>query len=83
MVFAISERFGLQFQLRISRLSDRRLYAFEPAKRYGVLAPLFGQRLNRELIVSHWTNIHRVADAIGSRTVTPSLILKKLSAYRQ
>jgi TnpA family transposase len=83
MVFAVSQRLGLQFQPRIPRLSDRRLYAFEPARRYGALAPLFGQRLNRELIVSHWTDIHRVTDAIGSRTVTPSLILRKLSAYRQ
>ena len=65
------------------RVSDRRLYAFEPAKRYGALASLFGHRLNRDLITSHWSDIHRVTDAIGARTVVPSLILKKLSAYRQ
>src|SRR3546814_17829769 len=56
---------------------------FEPSKRYGRLAPLFGHRLNRDLIVSHWPDIERVIGAMSDRTVTPSLILKKLSAYRQ
>src|SRR3546814_7604880 len=74
---------GLDFEPRIPRLSDRRLYAFEPSKRYGRLAPLFGHRLNRDLIVSHWPDIERVIGAMRDRTVTPSLILKKLSAYRQ
>jgi TnpA family transposase len=64
------------------RLADRRLYGFESAKRYGALAPLFGHRLNRDLITSHWSDVHRVASAIGARTGVPSLILKKLSAYR-
>lgn len=83
MVFAVTGLKGLQFEPRIPRLSDRRLYAFESAKRYGPLAPLFGHRLNRDLIISHWSDVHRVTDAIGARTVTPSLILRKLSAYRQ
>src|SRR3546814_14010306 len=48
-----------------------------------MLAPLFGHRLNRVLIVSHWPDIERVIGAMRDRTVTPSLILKKLSAYRQ
>ncbi|WP_337925341.1 Tn3 family transposase (plasmid) [Sinorhizobium medicae] len=47
------------------------------------LAPLFGHRLNRDLIVNHWSDIQRVIGAMRDRTVTPSLILKKLSAYRQ
>lgn len=74
---------GLDFEPRIPRLSDRRLYAFEPSKRYGGLAPLFGHRLTRDLIVSHWPDIQRAIGATRDRTVTPSSILKKLSAYRQ
>src|SRR3546814_4114114 len=74
---------GLDFEPRIPRLSDRRLYAFEPSTRYGRLAPLFGPRLNRDLIVSHWPDIERVIGAMRDRTVTPSLILTKLSAYAQ
>lgn len=83
IVFATMHLLGLDFEPRIPRLSDRRLYAFEPSKCYGRLAPLFGHRLNRDLIVSHWPDIERVIGAIHDRTVKPSLILKKLSAYRQ
>ena len=83
IVFATMHLLGLDFEPRIPRLSDRRLYAFEPSKRYGRLAPLFGHRLNRDLIVSHWPDMERVIGAIRHRTVTSSLILKKLSAYRQ
>ncbi|RYM07093.1 Tn3 family transposase, partial [Sphingobium cupriresistens] len=83
IVFATMHLLGLDFEPRIPRLSDRRLYAFEPSKRYGRLAPLFGHRLDRDLIVSHWPDIERVIGAMRNRTVTPSLILKKLSAYRQ
>src|SRR3546814_19527156 len=39
--------------------------------------------LVRSVIVSHCPDIERVIGAIRHRTVTPSLILKKLSAYRQ
>ena len=83
MVFAVTHLLGLDFEPRIPRLSDRRLYAFESPARYGALAPLFGQRLNRELIATYWDEIGRVVEAIRDRTVTPSLILKKLSGYRQ
>ncbi|MBB6414225.1 TnpA family transposase [Mesorhizobium sangaii] len=83
IVFAVMHLLGLDFEPRIPRLSDRRLYAFETPKRYGGLAPLFGHRLNRDLIVNHWPDIQRVIGAMRDRTVTPSLILKKLSAYRQ
>ncbi|WP_318918930.1 Tn3 family transposase (plasmid) [Sinorhizobium medicae] len=83
IVFAVMHLLGLEFEPRIPRLSDRRLYAFEAPKRYGRLAPLFGHRLNRDLIVNHWSDIQRVIGAMRDRTVTPSLILKKLSAYRQ
>jgi hypothetical protein len=41
-----TDRSGIREQ---RQLSDRRLYAFEAPARYGALAPLFGQRLNREL----------------------------------
>ncbi|WP_062213064.1 Tn3 family transposase [Aureimonas sp. AU12] len=83
IVFAVMHLLGLRFEPRIPRLSDRRLYAFEPPRRYGRLAPLFGRRLNRDLIVGHWSEIEPVIAAMRDRTVTPSLILRKLAAYRQ
>jgi TnpA family transposase len=83
IVFAVMHLLGLDFEPRIPRLSDRRLYAFEPRARYGRLGPLFGQRLDGDLIRAHWDDIGRVISAMRDRTVTPSLILKKLSAYKQ
>lgn len=74
---------GLNLEPRIPRLSDRRLYAFEPKARYGRLAPPFGHRLDQNPIRSHWEEIHQVIAAMRNRVVTPSLVLRKLSAYRQ
>ena len=83
IVFCVMTMLGLSFEPRIPRLSDRRLYAFEPKTRYGELAPLFGHRLDENLIRTHWDDIHQVVTAMRNRVVTPSLILRKLSAYRQ
>ena len=83
IVFAVMHLLGLEFEPRIPRLSDRKLYAFQPRARYGRLGPLFGQRLDGDLIRAHWDGIGRVISAMRDRTVTPSLILKKLSAYKQ
>ena len=83
IVFATMHLLGLNFEPRIPRLSDRRLYAFEPRARYGRLAPLFGHRLNAALIREHWDDISLLIEAMRNRTVTPSLILRKLSAFRQ
>ena len=83
IVFAVMHLLGLNFEPRIPRLSYRRLYAFEPRARYGKLAPLFGHRLDESLIRAHWDDIGPVIDAMRNRVVTPSLILKKLSAFRQ
>jgi len=83
IVFAVMHLLGISFEPRIPRLSDRRLYAFEPRARYGRLAPLFGHRLDEPLIRSQWEDIAPLMAALRDRVVTPSLILKKLSAYRQ
>lgn len=83
IVFAIAALLGRSFEPRIPRLSDRKLYAFEPKSRYGCLAPLFGHRLDARLIVAHADEIGKVIRALADKVVTPSLILKKLSAYRQ
>jgi len=83
IVFAVMHLLGLSFEPRIPRLLDHKLYAFEPKGRYGPLAPLFGNRLSPQLIRSHWDEIQRVIHALRHKVVTPSLILRKLSAYRQ
>jgi TnpA family transposase len=80
-VFALMTLLGLRFLPRIPNLDDRRLYAFEPKSRYGVLGPLMGDRLERRLIESHWDEVTRVITALRTGTVKAALILKKLAAY--
>src|SRR3546814_8954184 len=58
IVFATMHLLGLDFEPRIPRLSDRRLYAFEPSKRYGRLPPPFGHSTNRDRIISPSPNYH-------------------------
>lgn len=83
IVFAVMHLLGLNFEPRIPRLSDRRLYAFEPRARYGKLAPLFGHRLDDNIIRNHWDDVGPMVEAMRNKVVTPSVILKKLSAFRQ
>lgn len=83
IVFALMHLLGLRFEPRIPRLSDRKLYAFQPKARYGRLAPLFGQRLDRQIIQAEWANVQQLVEALRHRIVTPSLILKKLAGFRQ
>lgn len=82
-VFAIAALLGHSFEPRIPRLSDRKLYAFEPNSSYRCLPPLFGHRLDARLIVAHADEIGKVVRALADKVVTRPLILKKLSAYRQ
>jgi TnpA family transposase len=65
IVFCTMSMLGFNFEPRIPRLSDRKLYAFEPRARYGKLAPLFGNRLDENLIRSHWDDIHQVIRQCG------------------
>lgn len=44
---------------------------------------MFGHRLDAHLILGHADEIGKVIRALADKVVTPSLILKKLSAYRQ
>lgn len=80
-VFALMHLLGLRFLPRIPNLNDRRLYAFEPRSRYGVLSPLLSERLDRGLIESHWDEVMRVMAAVRGGEVKAALILKKLAAY--
>ncbi len=64
IIFAVMHLLGIRFEPRIPRLSDRRLYAFEPRARYGRLAPLFGQRLDAGMIRAHWDEIGPIVAAM-------------------
>src|SRR3546814_18165970 len=73
IVFAVMHLLGLNFEPRIPRLSDRRLYAFEPRARYGKLAPMFGHRLDGNLNRAHWDDLGPMVEAMTNSVAKPSL----------
>jgi TnpA family transposase len=82
-VFALSHLLGYRFVPRIRDLADRRLGTFEPAARYKELEPLIGRPINTAIILECWDEVVRLAASLKAKTVAPSVMLKKLSAYKR
>lgn len=80
LVFALCHTLGFAFVPRIPDLDGRCLYGFGPAKQYGILQNVMGERIDADLIRSHWDDILRLATSVRTRTVSASLMLKRLSA---
>jgi TnpA family transposase len=82
-VFALCHLLGYRFVPRIRDLADRRLGTFEPAARYKELEPLIGRPINTSIIRESWDEVVRLAASLKAKTVAPSVMLKKLSAYKR
>jgi TnpA family transposase len=80
LVFAFYHALGFAFVPRIPDLDGRCLYGFGPAKQYGVLQNVMGDRLDADLIRAHWDDGPRLMTSLRTRTVSASLMLKRLSA---
>nr|WP_327785667.1 Tn3 family transposase [Agrobacterium vitis] len=61
-------------------LDGRCLYGFGPGKQYGILQNVMGDRIDADLIRAHWDDILRLITSLRTRTVSASLMLKRLSA---
>ncbi len=82
-VFALSHLLGYRFVPRLRDLADRRLGTFEPAARYKELEPLMGRPINTDIVLECWDEVVRLAASLKAKTVAPSVMLKKLSAYQR
>lgn len=80
LVFAFCHALGFAFVLRIPDLDGRCLYGFGPGKQYGILQNVMGDRIDADLIRAHWDEILRLMTSLRTRTVTASLVLKRLSS---
>lgn len=80
LVFALCQPLGFAFVPRIPDLDGRCLYGFKSPKRYGVLQNVMGDRIDGDLIRRHWDDILRLLTSLRTRTVSASLMLKRLSA---
>jgi TnpA family transposase len=82
-VVALAHLPGYRFVPRLHDLADRRLGTFAGAARYPTLAPLIGRPINTAVIREIWDAVIRIAASIKARAVLPSVMLKKLAAYRR
>ncbi|MBB4339884.1 Tn3 family transposase [Rhizobium leguminosarum] len=79
-VFALFSLIGKRFAPRLRNIKDRKFHTFEKADAYPGLANHIGVPINTALILEHWDDLLHLAASITTRTVSPSTILKRLSA---
>jgi TnpA family transposase len=82
-VFGLCHLLGYRFAPRLRDLQDRRLGVMDQAARYRGLEPLIGRPIRVDLIRENWDDIIRLAASIKAGAVAPSVMLKKLSAYKR
>jgi TnpA family transposase len=82
-IFGLCHLLGLRFVPRMRDLADRRLGAISPGSSYKGIECLFGQTIKLGAIEAEWDNLVRMAASIRAGTVAPSVILRKLTAYRR
>ena len=82
-VFILCALLGFRFCPRLRDLPERKLACIAPASTYPYLQPLLGQQIKSEVIREHWGEIVRLVASLKAGTVVPSVMLRKLAAYRR
>ncbi|MGO9236691.1 MAG: Tn3 family transposase [Methylocella sp.] len=82
-VFALCHLLGYRFVPRIRDLQDRRLGTIEAPGRYEGLVPLMGRPIRTDIIRECWDEIIRLGASVKAGVVAPSVMLKKLSAFKR
>jgi TnpA family transposase len=83
-VFILCRMLGFYFCPRLRDFPDRRLASIEPPTVYGdLMQPIFGRRIRTDVIREHWNEIVRLVASLQAGVVAPSVMLKKLAAYRR
>jgi TnpA family transposase len=82
-VFILCGLLGLRFRPRLRDLPERKLACIAPASAYPFLDPLLGQRIKTDVIREHWSEIIRLVTSLKAGIVAPSVMMRKLAAYRR
>jgi TnpA family transposase len=82
-VFILCTMLGFRFCPRLRDFPDRRLACIEPPATYKDVQPLLGRRIKAAVIREHWVEVRRLIASLKAGTVAPSVMLKKLAAYRR
>jgi len=82
-VFALCHLLGYRFVPRLRDLQDRRLAIIGTKPRHKILEPLLGRPIRVDVIEENWEDIVRLAASLKAGSVAPSVMLKKLSAFKR
>jgi TnpA family transposase len=82
-VFALCHLLGFRFVPRLRDLQDRRFATIGTKPRHKILEPLLGRPIRVDVIEENWAEIVRLAASIQAGHVAPSVMLKKLSAFKR
>jgi TnpA family transposase len=83
-VFILCRMLGFDFCPRLRDFPDRRLASIEPPALYGdLMQPIFGRRIRTDVIREHWNDVVRLVASLEAGVVAPSVMLKKLAAFRR
>lgn len=82
-VFALCHLLGYRFVPRLRDLQDRRLAIIGAKPRHSILEPLLGRPIRVDVIEENWEDIVHLAASLKAGSVAPSVMLKKLSAFKR
>lgn len=71
---------GYHFSPRLADIGEARFWRLDPQADYGALDGLARQRINADLLATHWEELLRVAGALHLGTVSASALLRALQA---
>lgn len=82
-VFGLSPFLGYRFVPRLRDLPERRLASIARSGDYPGLKAIMGKPIQTDVIRGCWDEVIHLAASLKAGAVAPSLVLKKLSAYRR
>ena len=82
-VFALFHLLGYRFAPRLRDIADRKLGSIAPPSTYKGIECLMGRTIKTAAIEADWDDIIRIVASIKDGTVAPSVIMRKLSAYKR
>jgi TnpA family transposase len=82
-VFALFHLLGYRFAPRLRDIADRKLGSIAPPSTYKGIECLMGRTIKTVAIEADWDDIIRIVASIKDGTVAPSVIMRKLSAYKR
>ena len=82
-VFALCHLLGYRFAPRLRDIHDRRLAIVGAKPRHKILEPLLGRAIRVDVVEENWDDIIRLTASIKAGAVAPSVMLKKLAAYKR